>query len=423
MVSQVRHNVLAFGGSCVVTFVVALSVSAATLTTASATRSARSDVPDMSSAGTESSPTTASVGEATTIDDASTPTTPTTVVSENLGSKGAVTSTTPTVALAKSVATTRPPTATGEPRDTKTTCIYTRHDMRAMARFAKQVGRPFSCALVYNNAAPGWKDWAKPWFVVHGDPNFNWAQWTVAEPGRTLIISQSLIPTGAPRDWRQRGAAGEFDVHIRALSGSLVDAGLGNAVIRLAFEANGPWMIDSLGKTSAERESWRMYWRRFVKVVREIPGANFEFDWTVNAGYQALALDSYYPGDDVVDIIGVDAYDSSVRRDSYASPQQRWDRIAQQPGGLLEVLAFAKQHGKPLSIPEWGLAAVGAPMYGAGDNARYVDGIAEVVRTNRVRYHSYFLSPTGGIRMTFDNAPRSLAAYRRHFGANGDSVR
>ena len=157
--------------------------------------------------------------------------------------------------------------------------------------------------------------------------------------------------------------------------------------------------------------------------MRSVPGAKFEFDWTVNAGYQALDLDSYYPGDDVVDIVGVDAYDSSVHHDTYPSSQQRWIRIAGQPGGLLEVLAFAKQHNKPLSIPEWGLAAPGAPMYGAGDNPRYIDGIAEIVRTNRVRYHSYFLSPTGGIRMTFDNATKSRAAYRKHFGDTGDSVR
>ena len=361
MVSNFRRNACAFCGSCATAFVVAMAVLVTSLGGANASDPAKDAAIDTTSVAATSTTAIAAVG--------------TTSVR--------ATSTTVDVSRPVAAPTSVVAAVQRDRLDSKTPCVYARHDVRSMTRFGQQVGRNFDCALVYNNAAPGWKDWAKPWFVVHGDPNFNWASWANAQPGRTLIVSQSLIPKSAPSNWRQRGVAGEYDTHIRMLGASLVDAGLGTALMRVAFEANGPWMIDALGKTASDRDAWRMYWRRFVTVMRSVPGAKFEFDWTVNAGYQALALDSYYPGDDVVDIVGVDAYDSSVHHDSYRSAPQRWDRIAGQPGGLLEVLAFAKLHRKPLSIPEWGIAAPGAPMYGAGDNATYIDGIAAIVRSNR----------------------------------------
>ncbi len=307
-------------------------------------------------------------------------------------------------------------------RNPKTPCVYAKHDQAKLRKFGQLVGRDFACALVYNNAAPSWSDWESPWFVKHGNPDFNWANWHNARPGRQLVISQALIPSSVPTNWRGRGASGAFDAHARALASNLISAGLGRSIIRLAFEANGPWMIDSIGKTPADRVAWRAYWRRFVLAMRSMPGAHFEFDWTVNAGYRPIPFDDYYPGDDVVDIVGIDAYDSSVSHAAIANATARWRALFNQPSGLGALLAFARQHHKPLSLPEWGLTAPGAPMFGAGDDPTYLDGIAMIVRTNVVRYQCYFLSATGGVGMTLESAPESLAAYRRHFGIHGDSA-
>ncbi len=43
--------------------------------------------------------------------------------------------------------------------------------------------------------------------------------------------------------------------------------------------------------------------------MRSVPGASFRFDWTINAGYRPIPFNDYYPGNDVVDIIGMDVYD------------------------------------------------------------------------------------------------------------------
>ena len=303
----------------------------------------------------------------------------------------------------------------------KRSCVYSYHRTAQLAAFSAAIGRDVDCALVYNNGSPDWPNWERPWFIIHGDPNFNWAKWKAAVPGRRLTISQALIPSGLAPDWRARGAAGEFDDHAPALATNLVAAGLGDSVIRLSHEANGNWTLDGLGYDPAQYGLWRTFWARTARVMRSVPGAAFRFDWTINAGYRPIPLDQYYPGDDVVDIIGIDVYDFWPGPGiAPTNPVLRWIAQYNQPGGLGQLIRFGRMHRKPLSIPEWGLSAVGHKG-GAGDNPFFVHAIAWVVRRNITAYHSYFESTTD-VGMLLTDAPRSLAAYRQHFGADGDSL-
>ena len=142
--------------------------------------------------------------------------------------------------------------------------------------------------------------------------------------------------------------------------------------------------------------------------MRSVPGAHFRFDWNVNAAVRPIPLASIYPGDDVVDIVGIDAYDQGV-----AATRNRWHEIYDRPLGIRDVLRFAKAHHKPLSIPEWGIAprSVGS---GGGNDPSYIRGIANVVRHNRVAYEAYFYK--GPFAAELDASPASLRAYRRYFG-------
>ena len=258
----------------------------------------------------------------------------------------------------------------------KRACVYSYHRTQNLDAFSAAIGRNVDCALVYNNASPDWANWERPWFMIHGDPNFNWAKWKTAVPGRRLIISQALIPSGLPADWRARGAAGEYDDHARALATNLVAAGLGDSIIRLAHEANGNWSVDGLGYDAGQYGNWKRFWARTARAMRSVPGASFRFDWTINAGYRPIPFNQYYPGDDVVDIIGIDVYDFwPWSTPAPANPILRWKAQYQQPGGLGDLIRFGKQHRKPLSIPEWGLSAVGHKG-GAGDNPMFVHFIA-----------------------------------------------
>jgi hypothetical protein len=149
--------------------------------------------------------------------------------------------------------------------------------------------------------------------------------------------------------------------------------------------------------------------------MRSVPGAHFRFDWSVNAAWRPIPFKRFYPGDDVVDYIGIDAYDSGIH-----AMTRRWDVVFGRANGVRDAIAFARAHHKPLSIPEWGVGRRGLKSLAGGDDPAYVDGIASVVRRNRVAYQCYFYAHEWADQLAAGT--RSLASYRRHFGARGDSV-
>ena len=286
-------------------------------------------------------------------------------------------------------------------------CAYSALKISALKRFSRLVHRDIACAQVFNDTAPDWASWQKPWFLTPGKPDLAWAKWAKQGGNRRLIISQSLFPAQAKHDnWLEQGARGAYMPHAAALARNLVAAGLGSSVIRLAPEMNGDWNADSIPASKAGLARWREFWRRTVEAMRSVPRAHFQFDWCVNAGVKPVPLASFYPGDRFVDIVGVDAYDSAGGG---------WSRVFNEPDGIAAVARFARTHHKPLSIPEWGL------MTGGPNDSGYVNGIARVVRRNRTAYQAYFFAHDPGRRL--QHAPRAIAAYRRHFGQGGDSVR
>lgn len=302
----------------------------------------------------------------------------------------------------------------GTPQASSGTCAYSDHSIAALQRFSDLVGAEVNCAVVFNDASPDWRTWERPWFLTTTEPDRNWGKWQRADPGkRRLIITQNLFPDEVKNsDWLHAGAVGAYTAHARALAANLVGAGQGDAVIRLGHEANGTWYPDSLGKTDQDFALWRQFWRATVIAMRSVPGAHFRFDWCVNAAVRPIPLDKYYPGDDVVDIVGVDAYDSGLA--GVPAGEGRWQTIYTRPGGARDVAAFARAHGKPLSIPEWGIGPRGAADGTSGDDPAYLAGIEGMTRQNRIAYQGYFYS--AGYGLALRSGPQSLARYRRAFG-------
>jgi hypothetical protein len=302
------------------------------------------------------------------------------------------------------------------PDDSKADCASVGPSVSALSSFERLVGRGFDCAVVFNNASPDWSGWVSPWFLSDADP-YNWGRW-VRAPGvhRQLIISQSLFPSDLNgSDWLHAGAGGAYVQYARTLARNLVAAGLGNSAIRLAHEANDVGAPYALGTTETDWALWRQFWRRTVIAMRSVPGAHFLFDWCISAYWRPIPLSKWYPGDDVVNIIGIDAYDSGVPVGA-----NRWHRIYTQPDGIREVLRFARGRGKPISIPEWGLALADPQSLGGGDDPAYVNGIADIVKHNPVAYQAYFYNHDSATLL--NASPFSLAAYRHHFGPAGDST-
>ena len=113
------------------------------------------------------------------------------------------------------------------------------------------------------------------------------------------------------------------------------------------------------------------------------------------------------PGDDVVDIIGMDSYDQPEGR----SFQEQIDEEL----GLQDHADFAREHGKPISFPEWGL-------FRNGDNPEYIRGMAEWIASNDTVYSTYTNYCPHGAHLGPESQcanPRSAAVLRELFSGDG----
>lgn len=286
-------------------------------------------------------------------------------------------------------------------------CVYTGNRVSSLVAVESAVGYQYSCALVFNESAPTWTGLENPWFLSDERPMYDWHRWVSSGP-RQLIISQEMIPDEAPSDWRLQGAKGAYNSHWIAFARYLIASGAGNAVIRLAPEMNGDWNKDNVGDTSLQYGQWAGYWRQIVMTMRQVPGSHFRFDWNVNSGYRTIPFAQYYPGDEYVDIIGIDQYDTAPGPET--DPQTRWSRLYDAPGGLASLVSFANTHEKPVSFPEWGLYT--SAYGGGGDDPYYVKQMFSLFQTlTRTAYESAWFAPTPGC-VDLSAAPQSLTAYR-----------
>jgi hypothetical protein len=295
------------------------------------------------------------------------------------------------------------------PAGSTRSCVYTDHSLAKLAAFERSAGQPVNCVLVFNDAVNTWDALTSPWFIGTGNTDHAWGSWASTDPGRVLVIGQGLVPTNSPPDWRSRGAAGEYDEHFRVLGERLVAAGLGSSIIRLGHEANGTWFFGNIGGNAPDWRNWAVYWARVAKILHDTPGAHFRLDWTVSSGPRAIALDAWYPGDAAVDLIGIDQYDTAPAWVGQ-EPLARWTYQRTQPGGPESVVAFARRHGKPLSVPEWG--PLPNDSYGAGDNAFYVSRMLDFFRQEDVVYEGFWNKTRDPSKTTADLAPQAFASYR-----------
>lgn len=209
-----------------------------------------------------------------------------------------------------------------------------------------------------------------------------------------MVFSVAMIPRDGST--LASGASGQYDARWDSLARNLVAYGQADAVVRLGWEFNGNWFPWSAYK---DPPAFVQYWRRIVQTMRAVPGAKFLFDWAPVMGTSAIDPETVYPGDDVVDLIGLSVFDQSWAP-GYQDPVQRWTHIRDLPFGLEWHRAFGAAHGKLLTFPEW--ANIERPGgHGGGDNPYFIEKMFEWFRDNQevIAYH-----------LLFDPDPESLTA-------------
>lgn len=213
-------------------------------------------------------------------------------------------------------------------------------------------------------------------------------------------------------------AAGSHDSSFVKVANSFVANGWGSAVIRLGWEFNGSWMPWAAGR---DRSGYVAAYRHVVAVMRSIPGASFKFDWCCAWGPAQTPPDAVYPGDDVVDIIGMDIY-SRYYDQADADPARAWVTSLTSVYGLNWLVSFAQMRGKPISIPEWGTGEwfVNDGGTGGGDNSLFVANMANFLKANNAAYSDYwdYADAVYDSRVSNGEHPGAGAALVAAFGAS-----
>ncbi|MFC9683224.1 glycoside hydrolase family 26 protein [Streptomyces sp. NPDC056948] len=240
------------------------------------------------------------------------------------------------------------------------------------------------------------------WRDIEGAPGFLdvWAHWRNAKSDRMLVLNVPMqerneegVSDSEVRRLLQRGAAGEFDHHFRVLAERLVELKVPDTVLVLGWEMNGTTYTHRCGP---DPEAWKKYWNRIVTTMRSVPGQNFRFDFTPSRGRDAVPWTKCYPGDDTVDIIGMDSYDQPAG--------MSFEQQVKEPYGLQDHVDFAKAHGKPISYPEWGL-------FRNGDNAEYMRSMLAWMDEHKPLYNTLTDYCPHGVWQCGAN-PKSSSLYR-----------
>ncbi|QTD98645.1 glycoside hydrolase family 26 protein [Streptomyces cyanogenus] len=240
------------------------------------------------------------------------------------------------------------------------------------------------------------------WRDIEGPPGFldPWAQWRREKADRMLVLNVPMqehnedhLADAEVRRLLQFGALGVFDHHFRVLAERLVRLQVPDTVIVLGWEMNGTTYTHRCGP---DPKAWKAYWKRIVTTMRSVPGQKFRFDFAPSRGWDAVPWTECYPGDDTVDIVGMDSYDQPAG--------MTFDQQVKEPYGLQYHVDFAKSHGKPISYPEWGL-------FRNGDNAAYMRGMLGWISEHKPLYNTLTDYCPHGVWQCPDN-PKSSALYR-----------
>ncbi len=210
--------------------------------------------------------------------------------------------------------------------------------------------------------------------------------------------------------------AGTHDGVIRQIAQAIADSVDGPVIdIRPGWEPNYstsyPW-----GSTLVTPTEYIAGFRHVVNIFRAVD-KRFRVTFCVGVRKDsAWPIEDLYPGDDYVDVVGIDAYVIAADQSTMTAAQHA-DYIfdgyyipdATQGVGINQALDFAKSRGKLFAIPEWGTCY---------ENEAFIERMADFVRQNGVLYHGYWDQNNGSFtcKLSGDAWPNSAYAFVRNFG-------
>jgi hypothetical protein len=248
--------------------------------------------------------------------------------------------------------------------------VYAGHgiDTAAVRRFAARRHRSVQIATVYTDRT-SWAHFANDLWCVRQYQGF---------AGRLAIA----VPLTLGDTTLQEVASGAADRWFTAYARHLAALGREHPDLRLGWDFNGDWQPWS----ARNAQDYVAAFRHVAHLLTAtLPHATI--DWAGNWGPSQAGHDPFtdlYPGDDVVDVVGLDAYDGGWVPARTARQFAAW---AASDHGLDAWWRFATRHGKPLALTEWGLLPSGD-----GDNPAFVRGMFRWLSAHAsdLAYEAYF---------------------------------
>lgn len=157
--------------------------------------------------------------------------------------------------------------------------------------------------------------------------------------------------------------SGKYDAYIKKYGEAIASFGK-PIILRFAHEFNGDWYPWSIADDKIVPASTYVDAFRYVnKKIKEAGGTNARWAWAPNAtngAKNSQRLEDYYPGDNYVDLIGMDGYNFG-RSQSWSN----WQSFSEVFGNLYTWIQ--KTHpNKPIFISEMGTSSKG------GDKAAWI---------------------------------------------------
>lgn len=281
-----------------------------------------------------------------------------------------------------------------------------RASAQSMQEFGQWRGAKATAATVY----PAYDSWA----------DIKQSDWHVSTfdgfDGR-LVYGLPLLPKDGSSTLKEVASGAHDDVW-STVARTLLQHGRGDSFVRIGLEANGTWF--PWGAKASSANEFKDAYRHVASTLRATaPDLTLVFDISCGVPLEGsnnrlASLTSLYPGDEVVDVVGCDHYDSYSAK---ARNETEWaNTIApKNAAGLRDVVAFAQSHGKKFALPEWGLS--GPQSEGTGDNPFFISKMHQFFNSNRktLAFENYFDEPDPYLTSSLfqqDQNPKSAELYR-----------
>lgn len=225
--------------------------------------------------------------------------------------------------------------------------------------------------------------------------------WTIGFPTSTASLSSV--------------AAGTEDAQYTTLATTIANArpSQSRVIVRPLWECNNSaWAWYGIGNEAVYISAYRRIVTLFLAVSNK-----FRFDWNFNGTGAAYDVSQLYPGDQYVDVVSSDFYYDVTAdgTDSAAALNSKFSEIS----GLNKLTQFARAHGKPLAISEWGIDTDNAQQFVSGVSEFYSDQ-STLAWTDYVDVDN---SGNGGYntRISTNSFPATGTRFQIEFGASPPS--